>query len=152
MSLNMDEHIMIRNLCEWSVFFKRINGIGDIAIPPKTVFRIDRGEVYAQVQSGNILFKGNDEKGSHARIFIEDKETRIDIGFETEKEKQKIITEEKVKSVFAVKFISVFEKEIEGIAQSYAEKATLVKLIKKLHLNEYDKIKFIENYTGINII
>lgn len=149
MNLDMNENIMIKNLCEWNLFFKRINGIGDVKLPPKTSYRIDRGEVYAQVQSNNKMFTGDDGNGSHARIFIDDKDTRIDLNFETEKEPQNIITEEKVKAVFAIKGKSAFEKAVKELVKSYAEKATLISLARKLNINEYDKIKYIEEYTDM---
>lgn len=151
MSLSMDEKILIKNLCEWNIYFKRINGVGDISLPPKTTIKIDRGEVISQVQTNNVFFVGSDGKGSHARIFIEDKPTRIECGFETEEKEQDVITESKVKEVFAAKNFNTFKKGIENIAKSHAEKVTLVNLVKKLNLNEYDKIKFIEAHTGMEI-
>lgn len=151
MSLNMDEKITIKNLCEWAISFRRINGVGDIWMPAKTTLRIDRGEVISQVQNNNTFFTGEDGKGGHARIFIDDKATRIEVDFETEKTPQNVITEEKVKAAFDVKTKAGFKKAIEELAHSYAEKATLVALVKKLGLNEYDKIKFIEEYTGKKI-
>jgi hypothetical protein len=151
MGLSMDEKILIKNLCEWNIYFKRINGVGDISLPPKTTIKIDRGEVISQVQTNNVFFVGSDGKGSHARIFIEDKPTRIECGFETEEKEQDVITESKVKEVFAAKNFNTFKKGIENIVKSHAEKVTLVNLVKKLNLNEYDKIKFIEAHTGMEI-
>lgn len=151
MGLSMDEKILIKNLCEWNIYFKRINGVGDISLPPKTTVKIDRGEVISQVQTNNVFFVGSDGKGSHARIFIEDKPTRIECGFETEEKEQDVITESKVKEIFTAKNFNTFKKGIENIAKSHAEKATLVNLVKKLNLNEYDKIKFIESHTGMEV-
>ena len=151
MGLSMDEKILIKNLCEWNIYFKRINGVGDISLPPKTTVKIDRGEVISQVQTNNVIFVGSDGKGSHARIFIEDKPTRIECGFETEEKEQEVITESKVKEIFTAKNFNTFKKGIENIAKSHAEKATLVNLVKKLNLNEYDKIKFIEAHTGMEV-
>lgn len=151
MGLSMDEKILIKNLCEWNIYFKRINGVGDISLPPKTTVKIDRGEVISQVQTNNVFFVGSDGKGSHARIFIEDKPTRIECGFETEEKEQEVITESKVKEIFTAKNFNTFKKGIENIAKSHAEKATLVNLVKKLNLNEYDKIKFIESHTGMEV-
>jgi hypothetical protein len=147
----MNENIMIKNLCKWDLYFNRINGTGDVKIPAKTSFRIDRGEVFAQVQSGNVMFSGTDGKGNHARIYIDDKETRVELGFEDDKENQGIITEEKIKTIFATKGKSSFEKAVKSLAVTYAEKAILIDYAKKSGLNEYDKIKFIEEYTGMKI-
>ena len=58
MSLNMDEKISIKNLCDFYLYFNRINGVGDVALPPNTSIRIDRSEVISQAQVNNIMFVG----------------------------------------------------------------------------------------------
>lgn len=151
MSLNMDEKITIKNLCDYPLYFRRINGVGDVAMPAKTSMRIDRGEVISQAQNNNVFFVGEDALGSHARIFIDDKDTRVELGFETAEKPQVVISDEKVKEAFATKSKTGFKKAIEELAHTYAEKVSLVKCVKKLGLNEYDKIKFIEEYTGLKV-
>ncbi len=151
MSLNMDEKITIKNLCDYPLYFHRINGVGDVAMPAKTSMRIDRGEVISQAQVNNIMFVGEDGIGSHARIYIEDKPTRIELGFENEETPQVVISDEKVQAAFKVKTKQAFKKAIEDLAHTYAEKVSLIKSVKKLGLNEYDKIKFIEEYTGMKV-
>ena len=151
MSLNMDEKITIKNLCDFYLHFHRVNGVGDVAMPPKTSMRIDRGEVISQAQVNNRMFVGEDGTGSHASIFIDDKDTRVELGFETAEKPQVVISDEKVKEAFATKSKTGFKKAIEELAHTYAEKVSLVKCVKKLGLNEYDKIKFIEEYTGLKV-
>lgn len=151
MSLNMDEKITIKNLCDFYLHFHRLNGIGDVAIPPKSPMRIDRGEVIFQAQNGNRMFIGEDGLGGHASIYIDDKATRVELEFETEEKPQAVISDAKVKEAFAVKSKAGFKKAIEELAHSYGEKVALVKCVKKLGLNEYDKIKFIEEYTGLKV-
>lgn len=151
MSLNMDEKISIKNLCDFYLYFNRINGVGDVALPPNTSIRIDRSEVISQAQVNNIMFVGEDGKGSHARIFIEDKPTRIELGFETEEVPQVVISKDKVKAAFNAKTKGAFKKAIEELAHTYPEKVSLVKAVKDLGLNEYDKIKYIEEYTGLKV-
>ena len=70
---------------------------------------------------------------------------------QTKEKEQEVITESKVKEIFTAKNFNTFKKGIENIAKSHAEKATLVNLVKKLNLNEYDKIKFIEAHTGMEV-
>lgn len=151
MSLNMDEKIQIKNLCNWSISFKRLDSIGDVLIPANTTVRISRGEVFSQAQSNNVLFTGVDGVGSHARIYIMDKDTRIGLDFEDAdgKRTQNIINEEKIKEIFSIKAKNAFEKAIRDSIVTQAEKAVLVESVKKLKFNEYDKVKFIESYTGM---
>ncbi len=153
MSLNMDEKISVRNLCEWTVSFKRIDSIGDVLINANTSIRLPRGEIYSQVQSGNNLFAGIDGVGSHARIYIDDKETRVDLDFEdTEgKKTQLIVDDNKIKELFAIKTKNAFEKAVRETVITNAEKAKLASGVKKFKLNEFDKVQFIQDYTGMSV-
>lgn len=151
MDFNMNENISIKNLTNFPVGFRRINGNGEVNLPPSTSILIDRAEVISQVQSKNILFCGEGYDVSHAYIFIDDKPTRIYVGFETEGKPQSIITEEKIEKIFETKSQKNFEKAITELAVTFAEKKMLVDTIKKLGINDYNKIKFVEKYTGMKI-
>lgn len=151
MDFNMNENISIKNLTNFPVGFRRINGNGEVNLPPNTSILIDRAEVISQVQSKNMLFCGEGHEASHAYIFIDDKPTRIYVGFETEEKPQSIITEEKIEKIFETKSQKNFEKAIAELAVTFAEKKMLVDTIKKLGINDYNKIKFVEKYTGMKI-
>lgn len=151
MDFNMNENISIKNLTNFPVGFRRINGNGEVNLPPNTSILIDRAEVISQVQSKNMLFCGEGHDASHAYIFIDDKPTRIYVGFETEEKPQSIITEEKIEKIFETKSQKNFEKAIAELAVTFAEKKMLVDTIKKLGINDYNKIKFVEKYTGMKI-
>ena len=151
MDFNMNENISIKNLTNFPVGFRRINGNGEVNLPPNTSILIDRAEVISQVQSKNMLFCGEGHDASHAYIFIDDKPTRIYVGFETEEKPQSIITEEKIEKIFETKSQKNFEKAITELAVTFAEKKMLVDTIKKLGINDYNKIKFVEKYTGMKI-
>ena len=153
MSLNMDEKISVRNLCEWTVSFKRQDVVGDVLINANTTMRLPRGEVISQVQSGNNLFSGTDGVGSHARIYIEDKATRVELDFEDEegKKPQLIVDDNKIKELFAIKTKHAFEKAVKETVVTNAEKAKLAGGVKKFKFNEFDKIQFIQEYTGMSV-
>lgn len=148
--LNMDEKIPVRNLCDWDIYFDRIETIGTVKIPRKGIMRIQRGEVQSQVYDRNPFFIGLDGKGSHAKVLIEDKDTRVLLGFESEdgKETQQVLDKERVKQIIEYKTMTTFKKKIEEEVKTHAEKAILVEEAKILGLNDHDKIKFIEEYTG----
>ena len=147
----MGENISIKNLATFPVGFRRINGQGEVNLPPLTTVYCDRAEVISQVQSGNSQFCGETHDFKHPLLYIEDKETRIFLGMETETEPQPIIDENKIKSAFALKTNKAFEKAISELAVTIAEKKILVETIKKLDINDHAKIKFVEKYTGISI-
>lgn len=151
MSIDMDKKIYIKNLCNYPLYFPRINGSGDVSLPALTTIRIDTSEVVSQSQNNNTMFNGTDGKGSHAMIFIDDKDVRVYLDFETEEKPQDIITDEKIKEAFGLKAKTKFESAIKELATTYAEKVSLVSGIKRLGFNEYDKIKFVEKYTGMKV-
>lgn len=150
-SLNMSENIKIKNLTSFPVGFRRINGQGEVNIPPLTTIICDRAEVISQVQSGSILFCGENHDSAHAYIYIDDKDTRIYAGLETEEVAQTVISEDKVKAVFALKTNKAFEKAIDELAVTFSEKKFLVETIKKLEINDYNKIKLVEKHTGLKV-
>ena len=151
MNLNMSENISIKNLTSFPVGFRRINGNGEVNLPPNTSILVERAEVISQVQSQNILFCGENFDCSHAYIYIDDKDTRAYVGFETEEKEQSVISEEKIKSAFALKSNKSFEKAIAEMAVTLTEKKFLIETIKKLEVNDHTKIKFVEKYTGMTI-
>lgn len=151
--LNMDEKIPVKNLCNWQLGFKRIESIGDVLIPAKVTIRLPRGEVISQCQAGNRLFVGTDTFGSHARVFIDDLDTRVEVGFEKPENKkgQMVLTEDKIQSLYELKTLSTFKKNVEECVKTQAEKSLFAEYAKKLKVNDYDKIRFVEEHTGFKI-
>lgn len=150
MSVNLDEKVVIKNLCEWDLYFPRIETNGSVKLVRKGINRLTRAEIQAQVFSNNIMFTGTDGRGTNARIYIDDKATRVLVGFEDEegKEEQKVLTPERVKQILALKTLKSFKDNIEKDVKTQAEKLVLIEEAKKQGLNDYKKIQFIEEYTG----
>jgi len=154
---NMQDMLKVRNLTGWDVSFPRLlsSGAMDVGINiAKGAFvMLTRAEVYAQLDAKNILFVGEDGFGKHARVFIEDKSARVYGGFETDddKSKQDILTDEKIVEIFEYKTQSVFEKYIKECIVTDAEKERIISAIKRLGINDYKKIQFVENYTGYKV-
>ncbi|GIN23109.1 hypothetical protein [Siminovitchia fordii] len=147
--LNLDQKVVIKNMCEWDLFFKRIESPGEVKIPKKGVTRLSRGEIQAQVYANNTMLSGLDGQGSHAKLYIEDKDTRVMLGFESEdgKQEQDIITPERIQKILAYKTQKTFENKIQEEIKLDSEKLLLVEEAKRQKLNDYEKIKFIEEYT-----
>ena len=152
--LNLDQKVTIRSIAGWTTgFARKYDGIGDVTIPPGGSARLTRNEIIAQVQSGNKLLAGIDGRGSHATLIIEDEPTRIEVEFDSEdgKVKQNVYSEEKVKAMFALKNQKNFESKIRDSIVTRAEKYAIISTTKKLGLNDYGKIRFIEEYTGYKL-
>lgn len=151
--LNMEQKVTLRNIAGWAVGFKRIESDGDVMIPPEGTVRLTRSEVIAQIQSGNRLLTGIDNRGSHATIYIDDEATRIEVDFESPEEKitQSILTADIVKKMFELKTTKSFEERLHNVVVTRAEKYAIIQIIKKEKLNDFERIRLVENYTGFKM-
>lgn len=150
--LDLDEKVTIKSIAGWTVGFSRISdGFGDVTIAPNGSTRLSRNEIISQIQNDNKLFTGIDGKGSHATLIIDDKPTRIEVDFETDNTEQNLFSEEKIKKLFNYKRQKDFENSFVKEIKTRAEKFASMQAIKKLQLNDYNKIRFVEKYTGYRL-
>lgn len=112
--------------------------------------RLLASEIITQVQNGNLLFTGIDGQGAHATLYIEDKPTRIEADFETETTNQIVICEEVVKNLFA-KNKKDFELELMKLIKTRAEEFAIIGIIRNLKINDYEKVRAVENLTGLRV-
>ena len=149
--LDLDKVVTIRNISDWPRGFMRLNTIGDVHITSYGSYRITRGEIIAQIQNNNRLFVGIDGRGSHATLYIEDKPTRVEVGFESEDgtEKQMILSDDLIKQVFATRGKDAFEKAFKEAFVTRYEQRAVLNSINRLGINDYNRIRFAENYTGM---
>lgn len=145
----MDKKVEVKNLCDWDLYFDRIETNGSVRIPRNGKTRLSRAEIQAQVYDNNVMFVGVDGEGSHARIFVEDKDTRVLLGFEEKDGKeQQVLNPETVEKLLSYKTQSAFEKNVKAKVKTQAEKNFLIEEAKRQELNDYEKINYIEKYTG----
>ena len=151
--IDTNRKVSLKNLTNWNLTFKRINSLGDVIIPPNGKVTMPCEEVMSQIYNNNRLFVGENGKGSHARIFIEDEEIRLEAEFESKdnKKSQEILTDEKLKEIFALKTLFSFNKNIQEKVKSQAEKSKVIEYAKTIKLNDHDKIEFLEKYTGYKL-
>ena len=150
--IRLDEKVVVKSIAPWATGARRILSVGDIQIQPRGSVTLTREEIIAQAQSGNRLFTGIDGKGSHATLYIEDAWTRRELEFDTDSAKQKVLTEDVVKKMFELKTFSSFKKNIEENVVTRAEMVFLLDVIKNSKFNDYEKIKFCEEYTGNKLV
>lgn len=149
--IRMDEKITLTSIAPWITGFPRILTVGDVSIAPNGMVRLSREEVLAQGQSGNKLIAGIDGMGGHATLYIEDEWTRQELGFDTEDNKQVILTKDALKELFKEKTFASFKKAVKERVITRAEKFCLLSAIKTLKINDYDKISFCEEYCGAKL-
>lgn len=170
----LEEKVQIKSIANWGTAAPRILGSGDIVLQPNGVTMVSRDELINQSQRGNRLINGTDGKGSHATWIILDDITREELMFEeweetetptgkeddgksktksTKKRKkilsQLVVTKEVVDDIFAEKQDKTFETRIEELVTTRAEKIAFMNLVRKLTVNDYDRIRFCEDLTGI---
>ena len=145
----MADKVSIVNLTPWPQGFKRINTVGHISIPAYGRINIEAEEVVSQCYAKNNQFTGEDGHGSHARIYIEDPAIRKEFEFDTETAKQKVLTDDKLEKLFEYKRMGDFEKSMKDLVVIHAERFVLVEYIKKHKINDYEKIKAVERFTGV---
>lgn len=151
--LDLEKKVTVRSIAPWTTGFQRIESNGDVTIPPEGTTRIARSEIISQVQNGNRLFCGTDNRGSHATLYIDDDATRVEVEFDSPEEKrtQVIITPELVQKLFNYKTMKTFEEKLKEYVVTRAEKCAILQIIKKEKLNDFEKIRMIENYTGYKL-
>lgn len=151
--LNMEEKVDIVSIAPWTVGFPNMVTRGDTNIPASARVRIKREELLDQISAGNKLLVGIDGQGSHATLYIDDEDTRKYFEFDSEDGKriQNVVTKEKIQKWFELKTQSAFEKNIREGVVTRAEKAYLLKMIKELKLDSYEKIEFCKEYCKFRI-
>lgn len=151
--INLEQKVTIKNIAGWTVGFKRIEGDGDVTIPPEGTTRLSRSEIISQAQNGNRLLTGTDSRGSHATIYTEDIPTRIEMDFDIPEEKitQQVLTPDVVRKLFKYKTTKAFEENLRKAVVTRAEKYAILQIIKKEKFNDFDKIRIVEDYTGFKM-
>ena len=135
--MELTDKVLINNLCDWSVYFRRLNGIGDIRIPArvKNFAMLDVAEIQMQIQSGNKLFVGDDDSrpGDHARLFIvDDKQRKALLGYgEDGGEDALVLNADSITKLLAVKKKDDFYRQLNELVKTDAEKKMVVKLAKE---------------------
>ena len=151
MAIDMNSRSKVRNLCDWNISWERYSMDGDEFIKANQTVYIPNMEIETQVQNNNPFFTGTDTLGSHARVIIENPEMREHLGFDNKEEKrtQLILTDEKCKEIFEYKTFSTFKKHVTENIITNQEKSKIVSYAKKNKINNYEQIKFLEEFTNL---
>lgn len=148
MALDMEKRSTIKNLCPWTVSFKLNNSNGEVLLDANKKTTINNQELVTLCENGSVMFNGTGN-GDHARIYIENKELREYVGFDIDDKKQKILDDELCQKILDYKTLSTFKKHIKENIVAEHEKANMMEYARKIKLNDFDKIDFLEEYTGL---
>ncbi|MET3505605.1 hypothetical protein [Halalkalibacter oceani] len=149
-NLNMNDKVYVKNLCAWDIYFRRIERAGDIKIPSKGRIPIERSEIQSQIYDGNVFFVGVDGQGSKAKVYIEDKDTRVLVGFEEENstKKQEVLDEKEMSRILELKTDKSFKDNLNKHVTLQNEKFAIMEHARKSKFKDYEKIRILEEHTG----
>jgi hypothetical protein len=151
MEINWNERSKVKNLCDWNISWEQKNSQGDEFLKAGNVAYITNMEIETQVQNGNTFFIGTDGIGSHARVYIENPDLREHLGFDCKAEDrtQLILTDERCKEILEYKTFSTFKKHVIENVVTNQEKVKIITYAKKIKVNDYDRIRFLEEHCGL---
>ncbi len=142
--IDLDKLITLKSIANWITGFARKVTTGDVSIAPRGMIRLSRSEVIAQAQTPNKLITGDDGMGNHPTLIIEDDVTKRYLGYEN----AVVFSDDTIKNLFEIKNQHKYEQAVEDAIRTRAEKYAAMYTVMKLGLNDYAKIRFLENYTG----
>jgi len=145
----MDSYSSLQNLADNDIYFSLVQG-GDLSIKANGYLDMLNRDIVSLRNNSNVFFVGTDSKGSHARIYIQNPDLRIYVGFDSEdgKIKQQVLTDEVCQKILDIKSQEQFEKEVQEKIVSYHEKVRIINYAKKVKLDSFEKITFIEAHSG----
>ncbi len=148
MNIDMDKRSTVKNLCNWRVSFTLPITNANILLDANKKTSINNGELVTLIENGNVMFVGTGN-GNHARIYVENDDLRKYVGFDSEdgKARQFILNEEECERILDYKTFSVFKKHVEDEIVCEHEKHIIMSYARKIKLNDYEKIAFLEEYT-----
>ncbi len=138
------------NLCPWPVSFTLPISSANILLDANKKTSINNEELITLIENANVMFVGTGN-GNHARVYVENPELRVYVGYDTldGKTKQFILTDEECQRILDYKTLSTFKKHLKKDVVANHEKAKIMDYARKNKLNDYDKIVELEKHCGI---
>lgn len=150
MALDLDKRSKVINLCPYGVVFVLPNSRAEILLEANKTKDVNNGELVTLADNEDIMFYGTGN-GDHARIYVDNKDFREFVGFDCAEEKrtQYVLTTKECQRILDLKTQSSFEKNVAEKVLMKHEKENIMKYARKMKLNDYQKISFLESYTGL---
>jgi len=150
MALDMDKRSKVINLCPWTISFTLPNSGGEILLEGNKSTTINNSELVTLADNQNVMFCGTGN-GNHARVYVDNAEYRKHVGFDDTETKttQFVLTPNECAKILELKTDSVFQKNIMDKILLQHEKEIFINYCRKNKLNDYNRILFLEEYTGI---
>jgi hypothetical protein len=150
MALDMDKRSKVINLCPWAVSFKLPNSKAEVMLDGGKSTTVNNGELVTLADNQDIMFYGTG-LGDHARVYVDNKEFREYVGFDNPEDKrtQYVLTDEEFQKLFDLKQEAAFERNVTEKVIMNHEKNNIMEYARKTKVNDFNKIRFLEEYTGV---
>lgn len=150
MSLDMDKRSKIINLCPWAVSFTLPNSKAEVMLDAGKSTTVNNEELVTLAENQDVMFYGIGN-GDHARIYVDNKEFREYVGFDNaeSKKNQYILNDEEFQKLFDLKQEAAFERNVKEKVVLNHEKHNIIEYARKTKVNDFSKIRFLEEYTGV---
>jgi hypothetical protein len=148
--LDLDKRSKVINLCSWTVSFTLPISKAEIILEGGKSTNINNSELVTLADNQDIMFYGLKD-GDHARVYVDNKDFREYVGFDDPEQKrmQFVLTNEECQKIFDLKQDAAFKKNIKEKVVLSHEKYNIMAYARKNKLNDYNKIKFLEEYTEL---
>lgn len=154
--VKLTDRVSIDNLRSWNLDFRATESSKDITIPAnvKGYKQLTVAEIDGQVKIGNLFFVGKDGFGNNADIRINDKSVVSFVfgdGYEEdEAPASTLLTKESVAALLSTAPKVEFQKQLEKLVTTEAEKKTIVPIAKEVGIDDVEayKIAAIEKISG----
>lgn len=145
--INKSERSTVRNMCPWTVSFTLPISGGSVLLGAYKKTSVNNEELISLIENSNIMFVGTGE-GNHARIYVENEQIRKYVGFDDEesKKKQFVLNDDECQRILDYKTFATFKKHMEESVISNHEKAKIIEYARKIKVNDYEKIDYLESY------
>jgi len=146
---NMDSYSTVHNLCDNDIYFSLTQG-GDVKLIKNGYRDMLNRDIVSLCNNSNIFFVGTDGRGANARIYIQNPDLRVYVGFDSQdgKYSQQVLTDEMCQIILDSKNQKQFEKTVKEKIISYHEKIHIINYARKVKLDSFDRISFLEEYCG----
>lgn len=147
-TLDLSRRVILRNTTNIDTYFRYALKDADAKVAKKGTLSISVEELIAQVDNANPDFVGYSRDGRHATFYIEDKDMRVYLGFETDcgKVKQEVIDEQRIIDMFETANLTTFVNQLKEKIITPGEKQTLRDIIASNKVNAHDKIELATAY------
>ena len=146
--LDLTRKVTVKNMTNLDTYVILMERPGSIKVPRKGTALFTIGELMQQYYASVITFVGPGRDGSHADLYIMDKDVRVECGFETDdgKRVQEVNDEKVITDLFNIEKIDVFYDSLKRKIITLGEKQTLRSIISSGKVDSHEKIQIAQKY------